>query len=216
MFFPCLPLLLRPPHSDNSGFHGAGKGGDRKQIEGEPHKQDSVLFCKGRGQDVTHRHLRTSALCKSKNIVTTAGQCSTLNAISAVTKGFRNEKREHQDRSKQRFESCVPVSTQELKKLLLLQLLTQSQDRLSFYPVGIKSGNTQLASLERREARWSRFRKLTPVCSCLLLASLAPSTLSSVHHPPISGAEVTHAQRAGSGLAGRHQEAAGAVGSSPG
>lgn len=31
MFSPCLPPLLRPPHSDNSGFHGAGKGGDKER-----------------------------------------------------------------------------------------------------------------------------------------------------------------------------------------
>lgn len=93
MFFPCLPPLLRPPHSDNSGFHGGGKGGDKRKVS---LRNETVLPSKGGGQDVVHRHLRTSALGKIKNISTTAGQQSTQNVFIAVTKGSRNEKWEHQ------------------------------------------------------------------------------------------------------------------------
>lgn len=49
---------------------------------------ETVLQSKGMGWDVIHRHLRISALVKTKNILTTVGQHSTQNVFFAVTKGF--------------------------------------------------------------------------------------------------------------------------------
>lgn len=82
MFFPCLPLLLHPPHSDNSGFRGTGKGGD-SQIKGEPEKQDCLQGSRGGMQSTGSQDRSTT-----KDIPSTAGQPSTLNATLAATKRF--------------------------------------------------------------------------------------------------------------------------------
>lgn len=89
LFFVVLPTLT------TLDLMVQGKEETDNPVKGEPNKQGSVLG-QGRGQDVImHRHLGTSALGKTKNTLATAGQHSTLNATVAVTKGFRNEKREH-------------------------------------------------------------------------------------------------------------------------
>ena len=43
------------------------------KVKGGTSNQDSALLCEGRGRAVTHRRLRTSALCKTENIRIPAG-----------------------------------------------------------------------------------------------------------------------------------------------
>lgn len=86
MFFPCLPPLLHPPHSDNSGFHGTEKG-DRQSHYRWTWKSRLSHCAAGDRMQFTGPH----TCCKTKNILATAGQLSTLNATFAVTKRFRSE-----------------------------------------------------------------------------------------------------------------------------
>lgn len=94
-FFLVLLLFFILPIPTTLGSVEQGKETDN-QTKGETNKHDSVALC-GRGQDAIRRHCRTSALCKTRNALTTAGQHPTLNTTFAVAKRLRNQKGEHRD-----------------------------------------------------------------------------------------------------------------------